>query len=907
MVWRRLYTYFDIEYVVIKSKLAEGLPENVIDIRVYPDKVIVFLEEPGIKDKVKEKFVLWFGPKFNLEDESINLEDDVPRVIKVEFEVSDKFDEDTNLGGLMPQFSQISLLPETGTKITVPLRAESSLPVIAFYSFKGGVGRTLHLLALAKVLSEKNYPLRLLIVDADLEAPGLSWWIKDKIGEPEISFLDFLALVHTEEDTSKAIKLVAKVLKGQPIIFDSVKGKPQHYFLPAFRDLEQLFSMPLRPEHLIQVPGKEWIITEAITRLGKELGVDAVLIDLRAGVSELSSPILFDPRIVRIIVSTTSDQSIAGTKAVLSQMRKVQTEGKLNYGLPFVILSMIPDHLRLAPETDRARDVLIKELLNFLSTTKVIDQEEMTIDQLMIDTSFNSDLLNLGNLENTLEKLNGTSLIQTVSAMIDQLGFFQKASKEPIQQSGEDNKRKLENLKDRASLFEYAEKGYGSEFLAIPSLKNLGQKFQESPPIAVVMGSKGSGKTFLFLQLARVQYWTRFLKEIGFTEKSEWGLILPVTRSKNLEDKAIEIVKRAKHLVHETLKTEAQIGDEEIQEKIESNITSAINQSNWRKLWFKIIADSIGIHVQTDDPLKEIQSFLRNKNEKVIAIFDGIEDLFQNLSDSTEEQKALRALCQDVPNSLKEWPNNHLGIVLVLRKDMAKSAIVQNFGQYESLYGPFELKWNQEEALRLVTWLAEKVLNIDYSRDELLKRNKGQLEQDLYPLWGKKLGKPESNEAYTSNWVIAALSDYRGQLQARDVVRLIKRAAELALSSPTYPGRLLPPASIRNALDYCSEKKIEDIQLEVMNLKPIFYKLRRAESDKRVVPFEPGTFDLTHEEIKLLEEQGIVFQDRSGEDGLKEVYYMPEIFRRGLDFKLNGGSRPRVLALMRKALLANKA
>jgi hypothetical protein len=97
----------------------------------------------------------------------------------------------------------------------------------------------------------------------------------------------------------------------------------------------------------------------------------------------------------------------------------------------------------------------------------------------------------------------------------------------------------------------------------------------------------------------------------------------------------------------------------------------------------------------------------------------------------------------------------------------------------------------------------------------------------LEKLWGLKLGKPGSKEAYTLKWIIAALSDFNGQIQARDIVRLIRFACENALELKEYPGRLLPPAAVKNALNPCSEKKIEEIKQEITILEAIFAKLER--------------------------------------------------------------------------------
>src|SRR4051812_16019418 len=56
--------------------------------------------------------------------------------------------------------------------------------IITFYSFKGGVGRTMALANVAWILSANNY--RVLMVDWDLEAPGLHHYFRPFLADPEL-------------------------------------------------------------------------------------------------------------------------------------------------------------------------------------------------------------------------------------------------------------------------------------------------------------------------------------------------------------------------------------------------------------------------------------------------------------------------------------------------------------------------------------------------------------------------------------------------------------------------------------------------------------------------------------------------------------------------------------------------
>jgi len=180
------------------------------------------------------------------------------------------------------------------------------------------------------------------------------------------------------------------------------------------------------------------------------------------------------------------------------------------------------------------------------------------------------------------------------------------------------------------------------------------------------------------------------------------------------------------------------------------------------------------------------------------------------------------------------------------------------------------------------------------------------LVKELEQLWGEKLGDSQS-EARTASWVFAALSDFKGRLQARDIVRLLFHAADKTVDSSKEmkfdkwsESRFLPPQAIRDALTPCSEKKVSEAKEEYPDFKAWVEKIKGYTKEQKKIPFQPQEFNLEASTITMLEEIGVIFEDRDKDDVAR--YYIPEIFRTGLDFNLPSGARPRVLALKRKAL-----
>ena len=163
------------------------------------------------------------------------------------------------------------------------------------------------------------------------------------------------------------------------------------------------------------------------------------------------------------------------------------------------------------------------------------------------------------------------------------------------------------------------------------------------------------------------------------------------------------------------------------------------------------------------------------------------------------------------------------------------------------------------------------------------------MEETLYFFWGKKLGKENSNEAFSHRWILAALSDFNGQLQARDIVRFLKFATE-SPNPATYADRVLMPMDIRNAIPPCSSEKIVEYGNEIKGLNSLFDKLKKVDDPGRELPLNMDIVHLSENERKQLEDFGFL-KMHNGE------YYMPEIIRNALGYRYSKGARPKVLAL----------
>ena len=308
-----LYSWADVEEVLQRIQEQGQWPRWLVAARGYWDQLDIEIL-PESEAEAKEWVRSLFEPHFRIDPEGTMTDSFIllesasgsDRALPVFFQESNA---SAPLPRLKPTLSRPTVLwkpyPDDWVEPIEPLPADFP-PVVAFHSFKGGVGRTMHALALAKALSQKQQ--RVLLVDGDLESPGLSW-LFPLDGQP-ISFADFIILAHGDPSpvSENAIKLTSDRLANT--------AKDGIYVLPSFRSAG-FTSVQIRPEHLILGSTNTFLLTYILASLGKALDVDAVVVDLRSGLSELATYLILDPRVHRFLVTTLSEQSILGTIRLL--------------------------------------------------------------------------------------------------------------------------------------------------------------------------------------------------------------------------------------------------------------------------------------------------------------------------------------------------------------------------------------------------------------------------------------------------------------------------------------------------------------------------------------------------------------------------------------------------------------
>lgn len=460
----------------------------------------------------------------------------------------------------------------------------------------------------------------------------------------------------------------------------------------------------------------------------------------------------------------------------------------------------------------------------------------------------------------------------------------------------------LQRLYDTCQSFQFAENTSGDDMLVIDPIRNLAKNYSDSLPNVVSIGAKGAGKTFTYLQVCKSKTWSDFIFKVNNNVNPHiHANILPWISSTNLNEKVREQVAEQR----EKCLTEISAQSPRSLFLNVKRITDALasESTNWDDFWQDLLVSEI---VGDNKSLKDLNDYLIAIDKSIVLLVDGIEDILFAPEKDANHNSAIRSLL-NLPNAISDLQNRRIGLVCFVRADYVQSAIKQNVNQYVAKYQQFRLEWTPESFLRLAYWISAKAEIINANESDAESGSLNFLLSNLERLWGKKLGRDNSKEASSARWVFAALCDLNGRLQARDLVRFLKFSADNMLKAPSngikvefWLDRLLAPEAIRRSLNSCSQEKVDEAEKEIKPLEQWISNLKTVSSDLKKVPFNPQEVGLDLQLLTSLKELGVIYEDTDQPN--EERFYLPEIYRTGLQFSSAVGGRPRVQALLKRNL-----
>lgn len=865
------FTWHDIEDIFEENR--NTWPKTWVDVQVYSDSVEIYQngDEPQVSDIQYLKEI--FGRNYSTENNMLRI-DFTGIYLEVTFLYDDGQKVEKKYG---PLFRDIYFQKCENTDSDF-----DGVKMIAFHSYKGGVGRTLSLIAFLRQCTEKYPDKKILVLDADVEAPGLTWMAE--AGYRRISYLDILLIMNYEQITDQMLEKLCDLVKTSTVSVSTDQKIIDQYFIPVYREKEQNMNVGSKPEQILMTQENKFYITETIAKMARKLGVNLVLIDLRAGITEYSAPFLFDPRVIKYYVTSTSLQSVKGTNQILEQVYKKTNADFLKSR---IVLTMIPETMK-TEEIQEIESQIVEEVESGADT----DNATFLRDEYFMELGFDKTFVRTTDFNSLCEKLKGSELASLMDKQMKSL-FMDEQKDETIFADEGKAREILKRIYEISYAETTAEGTSSANMLVTSSIKEMVKNFKTELPRIVVSGAKGSGKTYIYKQLLQAKTWESFIEQTGTSLDVEHEtIIIPLLASintRNMQPLIVDCMKYADQKLPEMRlkKNVDTINYNMLMGLLES---SEMSRMEWVKQWFDLI---IGMFQENYKDISELDEALQRSGKRIVFIVDGLEDV---CADSQTEKNdrwknLLKALCQNVVNDLQRLDHGNIGMVVFARKDMINNAIDTNMEQFRSMYYNYELNWTQTEALRLALWIASKAYPDLTDGIDVLNATRSVLTEKLTTLWGLKLGKRDSREAFSDRWILAALSDFTGQLQARDIVRFLRYSTEgYGEAKLIYKDRLIMPVEIRNAIGSCAADKYKEIKAEMRNIYEILEKFEKMEGVK-TLPLTLDKIQLTGDEISKLEAQGYL---RISD----EKYYLPEIIRLPLGFTYERGARPKVLSLL---------
>lgn len=232
-------------------------------------------------------------------------------------------------------------------------RTRSERRVVTFYSFKGGIGRTMTVANVAWRLAARH-GLRVIVVDWDLEGPGLHefFGVRPEVAAEGKGVLDFLA------EWMESIERRADELPDlEPWLVPITDGPAA----PPGGSVSVLLAGRLDGQYVARLGGFDWahfyddiassVAFDALRAQLLELA-DVVLIDCRAGLTPASRVCTQHLADAVVLMTPASDQAVANIERVA---RAIVGDGSRPDGRPSPRVFFAVSHVPMAEESGMAQ------------------------------------------------------------------------------------------------------------------------------------------------------------------------------------------------------------------------------------------------------------------------------------------------------------------------------------------------------------------------------------------------------------------------------------------------------------------------------------------------------------------------------------------------------------------------
>lgn len=793
----------------------------------------------------------------------------------------------------LPLWSDILMAPDPQQRASLEKDIPKRPQIVTFYSFKGGVGRSTALGMVAISLANRNR--RVVVVDFDLEAPGISILFRPNLASENeaesYGILDYLHQRHLtpEENIPPIANCIHQVdLPGRGELFLVPAGEYDENYIHRLAEFDRRTWQSF-------YKGAANPVEQMISDIKEQVDPDVILIDARPGFNDTGAIALLDLADTGIICFSPTDQSFDGLRWVIQAARK-QSDYRGKPDLRFLLTPMpilAEDQL----------DAWITKAEDWITEHWGLP-DGVSIGELYYKIFYNPSIAALSSLVGT-----PANLMNDYLPVVDAIDASLPDIKSSVSTATTGNRRTILNELH----FEAAR----AQDLQAENIPDIFQRTGDFPKFLsnrtwLIRGAKGTGKSLLFRlfveqsdkakQLASSDVdLSNFYFFAGHGETRLGGSILGSENLASYEKQVgqnnwavfwLNYALLQLCLSHTELRSISSLDKDllTLSSQMDPSQTSIIS-------WLVKRTQSLQAIPQASDELREIDRWLSERGQNVWLLYDELDAGFGFGSESyLRRRRALEAL-------LGWWLESGASLKCIvpkifLREDIWNQLNFTNKGHYTGR--SLQLKWDEADLWRLVlrqslqsspnlSRVLEQELGITVGRLETVGLE--QLRKSLYPLWGERMGR--GRKAYTYNWVRTRIADSNENCFPRSLILLLEGAVsnEKNFSTEYSSEIVFRPRSLIEAFPRVSEQRVDEVRNEYRELEEPLNRLQSERSpvdENRLAEIwnvQDGELSLR---IKEMVEAGILKERSRPKDPPPRVYAIAELYLYGLKMVRKG-------------------
>lgn len=787
----------------------------------------------------------------------------------------------------VPLWSDILMAPEPDQAVEVDEDIPVKKPlIVTFYSFKGGVGRSTALGLVGGILATRNR--RVVMVDFDLEAPGISVMFQEDVKKTSGEHFGVLDYLHQrsltpEENIPNILDCIQQInLQTRGELYLVPVGEYDENYIHRLADLDMrsFYRTAKNP------------VKQLIEDIKQQLEPDVILIDARPGFNDVAAITLFDLADTAIICFSPTDQSFQGLRWVIKAiLKQKQYQGKPDVRF---LLTPIPSF------TPNQYKDLIGTVENWIDQYCYEDDLSISpgakIDELHHTIFYNPIITTLSSLVNDVPK----SLLDEYIPIADTIDASLPDIKSSIVSKTIDDRKKILNeLKFQAAT---------AQELEPENISEIFQRTEDFPRflsnrIWLIRGAKGTGKSLLFRLFVEQPTAAKELAQSdvnldhvhfvsGHGQLRVSSTILDRFDLESYENQAGTNDWQFFWLNYALLQLCYRLTELRSLPGLDEKLVTLSNQENPAHAdiisWLVERSNSPQKKPQAADELRLIDRELQAKNQVVWLLYDELDAGFGSTpEDYARRRRSLEAL-------LAWWLESGINLKQIvpkifLREDIWKQFNFTNTGHYSGR--SLELRWEEADLWRLVLRqalksspsLSKSLGGLTVERLDIIVLE--QLRQSLYPLWGERMG--SGNKAYTYNWVRTRIADSQKNCFPRSLILLLEEAVKIEKGFSTeYSLEItLRPKALINAFPSVSQQRVAEVRNEYPELKDFLERLQGERSpidENRLAEIwkvQDGELALR---IQDMVDAGILTERSRPKDSPPRVYAVTELYLYGL-------------------------